>query len=161
MIESLPVEERAALAEVLPELVRETPEEEDAGGASPAERAPEVRDVPVRAGPPGVGRKAEKSVLESVPVPAHEHRPGAYFLRAPDAAMVPRVEEGDLLLVDPGADPEPGALVLAVLDGRATVRQVAAGGKGLLLVALDPRAAPHQGKRSDVAGVIVEVRRRL
>ncbi|MHC4470298.1 MAG: helix-turn-helix domain-containing protein [Planctomycetota bacterium] len=155
VIQSLPVEERSVLAEVLPELVLDAPEEER------SETPPPTRDVPVLAEPPGPGRRSARKVLEALPVAAPDDRPAAYFLRAPDADMAPRVEEGDLLLVDPESEPEPGSVAVVTVEGRTTVRQVLAGKKGPLLVALNPKVPPREGKRSDLLGVIVEIRRRL
>jgi SOS-response transcriptional repressor LexA len=73
--------------------------------------------------------------------------------------MLPRIEEGDLLLVDPDAKPSPGSLALVRIGGRITVRQVLAGKRGHLLVAANPKVAPAE--EGDLLGVVSEVRRRL
>ena len=75
--------------------------------------------------------------------------------------MLPRIEEGDLLLVDPHAEPRLGDVVIRKRRGGFLVRQVLAVKDPLLLGAANPRIAPAESRPAQIAGVVIEVRRRL
>ena len=153
VIEGLPDEERAVLAEVLPELTRDV-----APRAPEPEPAP-FRMVPLLSVPPGADAEPPGEVLGSLPVSAEDYRKGAYFLPAPDSDMSPRIEAGDRLLVVPTRAPAPGDLVLVRLSGRVTVRQAAPSRGVLLLVASSGREMPVEAPEGAVLGVVVELRR--
>jgi transcriptional regulator with XRE-family HTH domain len=96
--------------------------------------------------------------LDLPPEPAAAER---FPFVAADDDMLPRIERGDELLIDPAAPPEPGRLVLVTIGRRKTVRQVVKSAGGLLFVAANPKAPPVEGDAGDVHGVVVEMRRPL
>ncbi len=87
--------------------------------------------------------------------------PETLTVEVTDDEMMPRLEPGDRLSVDPGAEPRPGDLVVARLLDRQVVRILSAGGRRLTLSAANPRVGPVDAGRGDLVGVVVEVRRRL
>jgi len=87
--------------------------------------------------------------------------PGTTIFTMNDDAMRPRVERGDELVVDRKRRPSPGDLALVRIGNRRTVRQLAKRGRGFLFVATSGDAEPVDGKKSDVLGVVIELRRRL
>jgi transcriptional regulator with XRE-family HTH domain len=108
----------------------------------------------------------DRSVLAEVlpelvrdPAPAVD--PGAAVFTMNDDAMRPRVEKGDELIVDRKRRPSPGDLALVRIGKRRTVRQLAKRGRGFLFVATSGDAEPLEGRKADVLGVVVELRRRL
>ena len=152
VIEALPVAERSVLAEVLPELVGEGFDAKSEEVATPG------RTVPVVSFPPGTGKDPEK-VLGVEPLA--EESPGRYFLLANSDDMAPRIEEGDRLLVAPRQVPSSGSLVVVRRRKQVSIRQVAATGDPLLLVAANPRVAPEKARPRDIQGVVIEIRRPL
>lgn len=108
----------------------------------------------------------DRSVLaevlpELVREPVTAPDPGTTVFTMNDDAMRPRVERGDELVVDRKRKPAPGDLALVRVGRRRTVRQLARRGRGFLFVATTGDAEPVEGKKSDVLGVVVELRRRL
>lgn len=93
--------------------------------------------------------------------PETEHPPGTELFTAPDDAMMPRIEKGDLLVVGTKRKPMPGDIALVRIGRRRAVRQLTKRGRGFLFVATSGSAEPAEGKKSDVLGVVVELRRRL
>ncbi len=156
VIETLPAEDRAVLAEVLPELVRGLPDAEP-GPARNA--APAAATLPLYRVPRSGKSQSARAALAKVAVAPEDAVTGRYFLKTPDSDMSPRVEEGDLLLVDPAAPPTDGALALVRIDKRVTVREIHAAKQGYLLVAAN--AATAKAGKKGVLGLIIEIRRRL
>jgi transcriptional regulator with XRE-family HTH domain len=93
--------------------------------------------------------------------PAPEHPPGTEVVTARDDAMMPRIEKGDRLVVDRSRKPKPGDIALVRVGRRRVVRQLLKRGRGFLFVATSGNAEPVEGRKSDVLGVVVELRRRL
>jgi transcriptional regulator with XRE-family HTH domain len=108
----------------------------------------------------------ERSVLAEVlpelvrdPLPAPD--PGTTVFTMNDDAMRPRIEKGDELVVSRSRKPVPGDIALVRIGKRRTVRQLARRSRGFLFVATTGDAEPVEGKKADVLGVVVELRRRL
>jgi len=132
VLEEAGPEERDALAQVLPAAL-------DAA-ATPGPDAPlPVRFVPVRAslaeGEPGSA--ADGLWLDAGLAPAP-----TFLWTAPDEEAHPRVEAGDLLLLDPTAPPRPGDLIVGEHEGRARVRVWHPQGPWVRLDAVRPDLPP-------------------
>ncbi|MGE0192572.1 MAG: helix-turn-helix domain-containing protein [Planctomycetota bacterium] len=82
--------------------------------------------------------------------------PDAWFVVADDDDAHPRVEAGDLLLVDPALDPETGDLVVLLHEGRVRVRRYMPQGSAVRLEALRPDVPPI---RPATGATLVVVRR--
>ena len=66
-----------------------------------------------------------------------------YFLRAGGRSMLGAgIHDGDLLIVDRSITPEPGMVVVAVVDGEFTVKRLSKRSTGLLLTAEHPGYPP-------------------
>lgn len=76
---------------------------------------------------------------EWLPAPA-KHGPHAYALRVMGTSMEPRLKEGELVVVDPGRDPESGSIVVAKKAGNqeVTLKQIIREGGETYLKALNP-----------------------
>jgi SOS-response transcriptional repressor LexA len=158
VIDTLPAEDRSVLAEVLPELVRDLPQD---SGLREDGKAESAISLPLLNRPPREGAKAATEQKTGVAVVAADHHPGRYFLKATDDDMSPRVEPGDLLLVAPDLAPADGALAVVRIGKRVTVREVHAAKQGILLVAANPKVRTSSAPESAVLGVITELRRSL
>jgi transcriptional regulator with XRE-family HTH domain len=159
VIDTLPAEDRAVLAEVLPELVRDIPEgatTEPAAGSPGADLS-----LPVLSRPPRKGARATPRATGTQPVLPDDHGPRRYFLTAADEDMSPRVEPGDLLLVAPDRRPEDGSLAVVRVGKRLTVREVHEARDDYLLVAASPAIKTTRAAASALVGVVLEIRRRV
>ncbi len=74
--------------------------------------------------------------------------------------MTPRIEEGDRVIVDRGQWPEPGEVVLAVVDEEVYVRRFYRTDSQLVLRADNPEYPEIETREGDIVGVVVEVRKR-
>ena len=90
-----------------------------------------------------------------------QHPAATYFLRAGGCSMQGAgIHDGDLLIVDRSINPEPGMVVVAVVDGEFTVKRLARGDAGLMLIAEHPDYKPIPiGPDTDVRtwGVVTSV----
>ena len=81
------------------------------------------------------------------------HRPHAtFFLRAAGHSMVGAgIHDGDLLIVDRAATPQPGLVVVAIVDGDFTLKRLSQTNDGLALEAEHPNYRPIAvGEATDV-----------
>jgi transcriptional regulator with XRE-family HTH domain/SOS-response transcriptional repressor LexA len=147
---SLPDEDREILAVALPEIALPSAATATASGAAAAGPEPAGRSGP-EAAPP---------VLAALPPRGGDT--GSFRLRVEDDDMLPRIEPGDVLVVDPDASARPGDMVVVRAgDGFRVRHLVAAAGRRLTLTAPNPRVAPEEAGPGDLAGVVREVRRVL
>jgi SOS-response transcriptional repressor LexA len=94
--------------------------------------------------------------------------PNAFAMDVHGRAMAPEMREGDEIIVDRDVRPDPGDLVVAIVDGRPVLRRwrplpVDAGGISFELAASNPDYPAVSSRHQDclVVGVVVEHRRRL
>lgn len=74
------------------------------------------------------------------------------------------IYEGDVLVVDRSIEPVNGKIVVALLDGQATVKRFKKNGAGFLLLPENDNYEPipvNGDKEFSIAGVVVGVVRRL
>jgi len=109
VVETLDSAAAAELIDAMPELTR-APETPSDGSAT---------DLPVRT---GLVEDGEGDTGERLPAPAAFGAPGLFWFRVGDQDMYPRVQEGDCVLMAPGARPGNGDLVGVRLGDRDTVR---------------------------------------
>ena len=75
--------------------------------------------------PAGPLRHASEEVEEWVPVPARWGGGGRFLLRVRGDSMTgDGIRDGDLVVVDPDADARDGEVVVALVDGEATVKRL-------------------------------------
>jgi repressor LexA len=75
--------------------------------------------------PAGPLRHASEEVEEWVPVPARWSGGGRFLLRVRGDSMTgDGIHDGDLVVVDPGSDARDGEVVVALVDGEATVKRL-------------------------------------
>ena len=101
---------------------------------SPGARAIQVRDVLRGAAaylplvgevPAGPLRHASEEVEEWLPVPARWGGEGRFLLRVRGDSMTgDGIRDGDLVVVDPAPDARDGEVVVALVDGEATVKRL-------------------------------------
>jgi repressor LexA len=112
---------------------------------APGARAIQVRDS-LRAAaaylplvgevPAGPLRHASEEVEEWVPVPARWGGEGRFLLRVRGDSMIgDGIRDGDLVVVEPGPDALDGEVVVALVDGEATVKRLRRRGGGVGLEA--------------------------
>jgi hypothetical protein len=112
VLEEAGPEERDALAEVLPAAI------DAAASPTPVTEGP-ARLVPVRA---SIADDEDGANDEGLWLDIGLAPPPSFLWVAPDEEAHPRVEAGDLLLLDGATPPRPGDLVVGEHDGRARVR---------------------------------------
>ncbi len=116
-------------------------------------RAPGARAIQVRGGlreaaaylplvgevPAGPLRYASEEVEEWLPVPARWGGRGRFLLRVRGDSMIgDGIKDGDLVVVDPSPEAEDGEVVVALVDGEATVKRLRRRGRAVELVASNP-----------------------
>ena len=76
-------------------------------------------------------------------------------------SMEPEFLEGDIIVVDPGLDPNSGDYVIAKNGEEATFKQLVVDGKGKFLKPLNPRYPIRDitGKETRIVGVVVRCER--
>lgn len=108
------------------------------GGKSAADG---VRTLPlvgsVAAGPP---REALQDIEATIPIPEEWTHgvPDAFILRIAGESMAPAIQPGDLVVVRPQARADNNDLVVACIDGEATVKRFWRDKDGVLLKADNP-----------------------
>ena len=170
VIATLPAEDRAVLAEVLPELVRPEATHPDAVRDGPAAAGPAAPEaiatspaptLPLLSRPPRPDAASTPDPIARIPVAAEQAGARRYFIAASNDDMSPRVEPGDLLLIDPERSPDDGNLALVRLGRGVTVREFHAAGEDLLLIAANPSIKTAKAGAESLCGVVLELRRRL
>ena len=88
----------------------------------------------------GLPITAEQNIEDRIPWPEHwlRGREDVFILKVKGDSMAPGIEDGDLLLVQTQTRAENGSLVVAVLDGEATVKRFFRGRNGVVLRADNP-----------------------
>jgi transcriptional regulator with XRE-family HTH domain len=123
-------QERDLLARVLPGvLAAETP--------LPASQGPAVRRV-------AVYRSAlrQEEPVDAIEIDARLGSDSAFFLRVDGDEAHPRIEAGDLLLLDPSVEPRGGDMVVVTHEGRDQVRTWHRQGGGIRLDGMRPEQRP-------------------
>lgn len=140
---------------------------------SPGARAIRVRDalrgavcyLPlVGEVPAGPLRYASEEVEEWVPVPARWGGEGRFLLRVKGDSMTgDGILDGDLVLVDPGPTARDGEVVVALVDGEATVKRLRRRRGSVELEASNPAYPPLRVERGEaelrLAGRVVSLLR--
>ena len=135
--------ERDLLARVLPGvLATETPTTDGPG--------PAVRRVPVFA-----DARRQGEPVDAIEVDARLGSDEAFFLRAEGDEAHPRVEAGDLLLLDPGAEPRGGDIVVVRHEDRDQVRTWHRQGGAVRLDGLRPEQRPIRLAPDAFEGLVV------
>ena len=126
------------------------------GPASPAGRVPLLGRV--RAGRP---TEAAEVFEGHVPAPAGRSEEGLFALRVQGRSMVGAgILPGDLVIVRRQPTADSGALVVALVDGEATVKRLRRRGGRVELHPENPEFAPiRAGRETTLLGKVVEVRR--
>jgi len=134
---------------------------------APTERAP-VEFVPVLGSvPAGFPRYSSEVVLKYLPVSAAIARhPQVFALIVHGDSMHPRLSDGDYVIVYPDPSPPNRAIVVALLDGETTIKELQITRQGRktlhLLVPANPDYAPHVlGEGDRIIGRVVAVQKML
>lgn len=127
------------------------------GRAASVLRLPVLGQVP--AGPPGTGEYHYPTFFDFA---ARFGKDGLFMLRVRGTSMAgAAILPGDHVVVRPDRSPPPGVIVVAKVDGEATVKRLRKKGRLWELEADPPDAHPpiplDPAKRNDVLGVVVGV----
>jgi len=73
----------------------------------------------------GLPITAEQNLEDPIPLPDEwlQGREGAFLLKVKGDSMAPGIEDGDMLLIQPQTTAENGTIVVAIIDGEATVKR--------------------------------------
>lgn len=109
--------------------------------------------------PAGPLRYASEEVEEWIPVPGRWGGEGRFLLRVRGDSMVgDGILDGDLVVVDPRARGEDGEVVVALVDGEATVKRLRRRGREVELQASNPRYPPIRVRMGEgEAGIVGRV----
>jgi DNA polymerase V len=83
-----------------------------------------------------------------------------YVIRVTGDSMQPRIEDGDLILVDYSMEPRPGNIVVAMINGAAVVKKFLRQNAQIILRSTNPKYADIEVKETDqfqVAGVVLRI----
>ncbi len=83
-----------------------------------------------------------------------------YVIRVTGDSMEPRIEDGDLVLVDYSKEPRPGNIVIALINGAAVVKKYLRQKGRVILRSMNPRYADIEIKETDqflIAGVVLRI----
>jgi repressor LexA len=126
-------------------------------------RAP-ARSVPILGAiAAGLPREAMELILGSVPVPAHiKHQDHLFALRVSGESMIGAgIFDGDLVVARQQNTARTGDIVVALVEGQATVKRFAKKGGKTLLVAENTAFPPIEIRSEDsvIQGKVVSVQR--
>jgi len=166
-INGLAEEEREALVETLREMTAW-----EGAGVSPAEKqaGPAVREIPVfDAVPPAPASGFLDRARGFLPVVASRWKKSRWALSVSDDTMFPRLEKGDVLLLDEATVARNGDIVAALLeDGSAVIGRYMKLDREIEITPANPNHPPRcfprvrgKGKSYTLRGVGVEVIRTL
>lgn len=83
--------------------------------------------------------------------------PGSFFLTVEGESMIDAgIHEGDLVLVDPGAEPSTGEIVVAMLSGEATLKRYIKRRSGITLKAENEEIDDIEVKGSDIRSGLID-----
>lgn len=182
LLEDASTKDRDALTRLLPGVLADDPSGRDAGSGSAiaAEDAPVGEEAPVTEDAP-VGEEAGKEGAATRRVPVHADLsrrrepetwrvvasegcgPAFFFWRASGDDAHPRIEAGDLLLIDPGARPEEGDVVVLRQGSRDRVGVFHRKGAEVHVLFPRPEIPPIRLRATDFrpAGVVVRLVREM
>jgi transcriptional regulator with XRE-family HTH domain len=143
LLQEATAKDRNLLARVLPGVLAGPPPETETAGPS-ARQVAVYRD----------SRRTEESV-DNLQVDARLGSAEAFLLRVENDEAHPRVEAGDLLLLDPNLDPHGGDLVVVSRESRDHVRTWHAQGGGIRLDGMRPEIAPLRMTPEEFDGTVV------
>jgi SOS-response transcriptional repressor LexA len=90
----------------------------------------------------------------------HLAKGNRYVIRVIGDSMQPRIEDGDLILVDYVKEPHPGDIVVALINGAAVVKKYMHPNEQLILRSTNPNYADIEVKETDqfqIAGVVLKI----
>jgi SOS-response transcriptional repressor LexA len=90
----------------------------------------------------------------------HLAKGNRYVIRVIGDSMQPRIEDGDLILVDYAKEPLPGDIVVALINGAAVVKKYLRPDGQLILRSMNPKYADIDIKETDqfqIAGVVLRI----
>jgi phage repressor protein C with HTH and peptisase S24 domain len=90
----------------------------------------------------------------------HPGHGNGYVIRIADESMQPRIEPGDLILVDYAGRPRSGNIVIATFNGRAVVKRYFRRKGRVVLRSMNPRHPDIEVKETDqleVGGVALRI----
>ncbi|HUI63693.1 MAG TPA: S24 family peptidase [Bacteroidota bacterium] len=76
--------------------------------------------------------------------------PGAFALKVKGSSMAPRIEDGDIVIVSPQAEPRSGDICVVRVNDEDTLKKVKFEGNYIHLIPLNPEFEPVTVKRKDV-----------
>ena len=88
----------------------------------------------------------------------HLAKENRYVIRVKGDSMAPRIEDGDLILVDYAKEPRPGNIVVAAVNGGVVVKKYLRREGRVLLKSLNPQYADIEVKETDpfeIKGVVL------
>ena len=110
----------------------------------------------------GVPILAEENIESYVPVPTEMANTGAYCLRVRGDSMIEDgILEGDTIIVDQSRRPRKGEIVVALVDGEATVKHYIPNGDEVILQPANASMEPFHVSIHDlhIQGVVVGLNR--
>jgi repressor LexA len=143
---------------------RELPRSGPALPPAPAADGPEIALIPVVGRvAAGVPITATENLEETFALPAaFVRRPGTFMLRVKGDSMIDAaILDGDLILVDPKPDATDGEIVVAMLDGEATVKRFYREPGRIRLQPENSTMAPIYAEDVTIVGRVEAVVRRL
>ncbi|MCH9610614.1 MAG: Protein UmuD [Chlamydiales bacterium] len=104
-------------------------------------------EIPFVEGRLPAGFPSSADDFEQRPLDLHEllveHPAATFFVRVDGDSMIDaKIESGDILIVDRALTPKSGKVVVALVDGAFTVKQLVQREGGTFLYAANPRFAP-------------------
>jgi DNA polymerase V len=90
----------------------------------------------------------------------HLAKGNRYVIRVTGDSMQPRIEDGDLILVDYSKEPTPGNIVVAMINGAAVVKKFLRQNGQIILRSANPKYADIEIKETDqfqIAGVVLRI----
>ncbi|MGD0475547.1 MAG: transcriptional repressor LexA [Candidatus Velthaea sp.] len=135
-----------------------------AGPQAAPEDAPEVALIPVVGRvAAGVPITAAENLEETFVLPASfARRPGTFMLRVKGDSMIDAaILDGDLLVIDPRPDATNGEIVVAMIDGEATVKRFYREPGRIRLQPENSTMAPMYAEDVTIVGRVEAVVRRL
>lgn len=76
--------------------------------------------------------------------------PGAFALKVKGSSMAPRIEDGDIVIVSPQAEPHSGDICVVRVNEEDTLKKVKFEGNYIHLIPLNPEFEPVTVKKKDV-----------
>lgn len=123
----------------------------------------ELRSVPligrVVAGQPTI---AFENIEDYLPFPAQIAPEGSFFLRVEGESMIKAgILSNDLVLVKPQPVAKNGDIVVALIDGEATVKRFRTKRNQIFLEPANPKFKPAEMKKGEIIGKVIAVWRSL